>query len=195
MIAGYLIASALDEITRLPTVVSKTKKKPLALRNALATTLILAILTTTFLTFEPQPKRALRLAWLGIVRVIPEEQDAGFLVIGKGMDALAQYHPGPFLFDTSMLYENSQVRLAGWLKSRKIRHILIDNEFIQEEWDKWIAGGNDVKKINDSIFSRAVIYKGRAVKTATLHLPPIVDFEIRDPEVKDFTWLELKPGR
>lgn len=140
----------------------------------------------------PTPKRELDPGWASVLKDIQESDQKGFLVVGEGLPLLAQFNPSHFVRDENLILEDSQVRLIQKMKAKKVSSILVEKNYIKELWKKKIQAGLPAKKINESVLSRLVLYEGKAVKTSTLHLPPVIDFEINKLTHPDYAWVSMK---
>ncbi|MBN8554227.1 MAG: hypothetical protein J0L93_02185 [Deltaproteobacteria bacterium] len=120
------------------------------------------------------PKRNFFPAWVSIAREISATPAPGYLIIGEGRHFLSMFFPSEFVESPDMILENSEQKFLDFMHEQKLSEVIVDKNYLNRFWQKWIADKQPPDQANRSVISRMISYEGKAVKTPTLDIPAII---------------------
>jgi len=169
------------------------KKIPLLkLDRALATLLVLgSIGVVIFHVQRVRPSRSFEPEWTQAAKLLDQDpKEGGIVIVGDAIDFLSFFSRSNLVQNLPIHLESSEVELQKILEEEKAKGILIDREYLRRFWAQSIQSGGDPSRVNLSIFSRLILYKGQAFESKTLRIPPVKKFKIRETSLSKILWIE-----
>lgn len=161
-----------------------------SLRLALYTSSILVSITLALLfLIIHKDNREFKPGWVALLGQVEDNSPEGLIVYGNALPYLAHFYAGPMDQNPDLWEMADEEAWINWMEERSYRHILIDTQFLRNEWRKKIDEGLAPEKISQSILSRIVINEGQAMETATLQFPALEKLEIASREPEGFLWV------
>ncbi len=143
------------------------------------------------------PTRSFEPEWTQAAKLIDEDsnsgsaqQDGKIIIVGDAIDFLSFFTKAELVQNLPIHLEASEAELMKILEGEQSKRILIDREYLRRFWAQSIQSGGDPSRINQSVFSRLILYNGQAFESKTLHIPQVKRFKIRETSLSKIIWIE-----
>jgi len=136
-------------------------------------------------SFEPE--------WTQAAQLLDEEKKPGkIIIVGDAIDFLSFFTKSELVQNLPIHLESSEAELLRIVSEENAKGILIDREYLRRFWIQSIKSGGDPSRINQSVFSRLILYNGQAFESKTLNIPQVSKFKIKATSLSKIVWIEQK---
>jgi len=156
---------------------------------------VLFIVMTSLLFYRAYrniPQRNLKPEWTKVLLEIQKIHNENAVIIGEGLPFLSQFYAGSLVQNPPIMLISSEQQILSWMAKKKISVILVDQDFLKQEWKEMIRSGVEPQDINKSILSRLLLYEGKAINTTTIKLPAIRFLTMKRIDSTDLFWIQRR---
>jgi len=134
-------------------------------------------------------ERSFTADWLVGLQLMEKKPSEGFIIVGDAIGFLSIFQPSALLENPPILLESSERDFLAYMDKGNFKNIIVDQTFLRSHWKQLIAEGIEPSKINNSIFSRLILYQGEELNTKTLNLKAIKQLKAEEIAHSNLFWI------
>ncbi len=148
----------------------------------LSSTFISALIIGGWLVSSYKTEPQLDPNWGSAVKDL-STREGGSLIIGNGLQLAGTFVKAPIVVNPQLHFTQTEDSWIKFMRDENLSWILIDIPHVKKIWEETIQKKNKklpAEAINKTFLAHLVLYRGKEVKTSTLKIKALENFEIID---------------